>query len=204
MDLGFDLKEWERVEPIEMGDFETLELGGHEVIIKDARLYKSEQSGNTSLKVCVDIDGNDKQKGFFKKQYDNNNLSERKWPTGGTKFLSLKKESLGYTKGFITALEKSNKGFKFNTSKDWEQLKGLKCAGQFGLEEFEDSEGNIKTTTKLVQFRSLDKLKDIQIPRVKLLDGSYMDYETYKSAPKSNNKDLNFESLEISSENLPF
>ena len=70
MDLGFDLNEWETVTPIEAGDYETLELGGHEVVVVDARLYKSEASGNTSLRICVDIAGNDKQKGFFKKQYE--------------------------------------------------------------------------------------------------------------------------------------
>ena len=206
MNLGFDLKEWEEVEAIEMGNRETLELGGHEVVIMDARLYTSEQSGNTSLKVCVDIAGNDKQKGFFKKQYDNNNLSEKKWPTGGTKFLSLKKESLGYTKGFITALEKSNKNFKFNTAKSWDQINGLKCAGVFGLEEYEDQEGKTKTITKLIQFRSLDKLNEIKVPRVKLLDGTFVDYDDYNEFYKNKNNQNPFDDnvVEISPNDLPF
>lgn len=181
MNLGFDLKDWEEVEAVEMGERETLELGGHEVVIMDARLYKSPVSHNTSLKVCVDIAGNDKQKGFFKKQFDNNTLSEAKWPSGATRYLSLKKESLAYTKGFIKALENSNNGFKFSTSKGWEQLNGLKCAGVFGWEEYEDNEGKTKTATKLVQFRSLDKLKEIKIPKVKLLNGELMEYEEYKN-----------------------
>ena len=205
MNLGFDLKDWEETEAIEMGDFETLELGGHEVVIIDARLYTSEQSGNTSLKICVDIAGNDKQKGFFKKQYDNNTLSEKKWPTGGTRFLSLKKENLGYTKGAITAIEKSNKGFKFDTSKGWEQLNGLKCAGVFGLEEYVDQEGKTRTTTKLVQFRSLDKLGEIKIPDVKLLDGTRVDIDDYNEFYR-NKKDDNTlnNAIEISPESLPF
>ena len=205
MNLGFDLKDWEETEAIEVGDFETLELGGHEVVIMDARLYTSEQSGNTSLKICVDIAGNDKQKGFFKKQYDNNMLSEKKWPTGGTRFLSLKKENLGYTKGTITAIEKSNKGFKFDTSKGWEQLNGLKCAGVFGLEEYVDQEGKTRTATKLVQFRSLDKLGEIKIPDVKLLDGTRVDIDDYNEFYKNKKDDnpLN-NAVEISPESLPF
>ena len=205
MNLGFDLKDWEEVEAVEMGDRELLELGGHEVVIMDARLYTSEQSGNTSLKVCVDIAGNDKQKGFFKKQYDNNTLSEKKWPTGATRYLSLKKESLGYTKGFITSLEKSNKGFKFDTSKGWEQLNKLKCAGVFGLEEYTDNEGKTKTATKLTQFRSLDKLGEIQIPKVKMLDGTYVDYDDYNEFYRNKKDDsvLN-NAVEISAEKLPF
>lgn len=205
MNLGFDLKDWEDVEAIEMGDFETLELGGHEVVIMDARLYTSEQSGNTSLKVCVDIAGKDKQKGFFKKQYDNNNLSERKWPSGATRYLSLKKESLQFTKGFVSALEKSNTGFKFDIKKGWDQINGLKCAGQFGLEEYVDSEGKTKTATKLIQFRSLEKLKDIKIPKVKLLDGTMVDYDDYNEFYRNKNANNTQENaVEISVEKLPF
>ena len=205
MDLGFDLKEWEKVEPIEMGDFETLELGGHEVIIMDARKYTSEISGNTSLKVSVDIAKGDKQEGFFKKQYEASTDKDKKWSSGATRYLSLKTESLAYTKGFITALEKSNNGFKFDTSKGWEQLKGLKCVGVFGLEEYQDSEGKTKTATKLVQFRSLDKLKDVQIPKVKLLNGELIDYEEYKNRPSLTQRANElFGNTNVSDEELPF
>lgn len=179
MDLGFDLKEWEAVTPIEAGDYETLELGGHEIVIVDARLYKSEVSGNTSLRICVDIAGNDKQKGFFKKQYDENTAQDKKWPTGAVRYLSLKSENLAYTKGFITSLEKSNTGFKFDTKKGWEQLKKLKCAGVFGLEEYENDKGETKLATRLVQFRSLDKLSEIKVPSVKKLNGDFVSYEEY-------------------------
>ena len=177
--LGFDIKEWNETEAKEQGEFETLELGGHEVVIMDTRLYTSEATGNTSLKVSVDIAGKDKQKGFFKKQYDNNMLSERKWPNGAVKYLSLKKENLAYTKGFVKALENSNKGFKFDTSKGWEQINNLKVAAAFGLEEYVKSDNTIGTATKLTQFRSLDKLGEIQIPRVKKLDNTYVDYDDY-------------------------
>ena len=205
MNLGFDLKEWEEAEAIEMGEREILELGGHEVIIMDARLYESPLSHNTSLKVCVDIAGNDKQKGFFKKQYDNNTMSEAKWPSGATKYLSLKKESLAYTKGFIKALENSNNGFKFSTSKGWEQINGLKCAGVFGWEEYEDNEGKTKVATKLIQFRSLDKLKEITIPKVKMLDGNFVDYDDYNEFYKNKKQDDPFKGVvEISDDDMPF
>ena len=205
MNLGFDLKDWEETEAVEMGDREFLELGGHEVVILDACLYKSEQTGNTSLKVSIDIAGNDKQKGFFKKQYDNNKMSEAKWPTGGTKYLSLKKESLQYTKGFVKALENSNSNFKFDTNKDWSQIKGLKCAAQFGLEEYVDSEGKTKTITKLIQFRSLDKLKEIQVPSVKLLDGTYVSIDDYNEFYRNKKQDNFLEiPVEIKDGDLPF
>lgn len=187
MNLGFDLNEWNSTEAKEFGEYERLELGGHEVVIKTAELYENPVSHNKSLKVTVDIAGNDKQAGFFQKQYDDNNNADKKWSNGATRYMSLKSEHLAYTKGFITALEKSNTNFKFDTSKGWDQLVNLKCAGVFGLEEYEKQDGTVGTSTRLQNFRSLDKLNEIKIPRVKLLGGGTCDYDEYKTN-KNNNK----------------
>lgn len=193
--MNFNMDLWETTEAKEFGEYENLELGGHEIVILDAREHKSEFSGNISLKISVDISGNDKQKGFFKKQYDENTSADKKWPTGSVKYLSLKDEQLGFLKGFITALEKSNPNFKFNKKGTWEQLKNLKLAGQFGLEEYKKQDGTIGTATKLVQFRSLDKLKDIKIPKVKKLDGSLVEYEDYKETKTVKNNSNPFGEL---------
>lgn len=193
--MNFNMDLWETIEAKEFGEYENLELGGHEIVILDAREHKSEFSGNISLKISVDISGNDKQKGFFKKQYDENTSADKKWPTGAVKYCSLKDEQLGFLKGFITALEKSNPNFKFNKKGTWEQLKNLKLAGQFGLEEYKKQDGTIGTATKLVQFRSLDKLKDIKIPKVKKLDGSLVEYEDYKETKTVKNNSNPFGEL---------
>lgn len=177
--MNFNKDLFNKAEAIEMGEYENLELGGHIIDIMDVREHLSDFSHNTSLKVSVDIAGDDKQKGFFKKQYDNNTNSEKRWSTGATKYLSLKDESIGFLKGFISAIEKSNDGFKFDVNGNWEQLKGKKLAGVFGLEEYEKQDGTIGTATMLVQFRSLSKLDEIKIPKVKLIDGSFVDYEMY-------------------------
>ena len=177
--MNFNKELFNKAEAIEMGEYENLELGGHKIAIVDVREHLSDFSHNTSLKVSVDIAGDDKQKGFFKKQYDSNTSAEKKWSTGATKYLSLKDESIGFLKGFISAVEKSNDGFKFDINGNWEQLKGKKLAGVFGLEEYQKQDGSIGTATKLVQFRSLGKLDEIKIPKVKLLDGTFIDYETY-------------------------
>ena len=193
--MNFNMDLWDETEAKEFGEYENLELGGHEIVILDAREHKSEFSGNISLKISVDISGNDKQKGFFKKQYDENTSTDKKWPTGAVKYLSLKDEQLGFLKGFITALEKSNPNFKFNKKGTWEQLKNLKLAGQFGLEEYKKQDGTIGTATKLVQFRSLDKLKDIKIPKVKKIDGSLVEYEDYKETKTVKNNSNPFGEL---------
>ena len=211
--MNFDFNEFEKAEAKEFGDYERLELGGHEVVIVDAREYTSERTGKISLKVSVDIAKGDKQEGFFKKQYDEAKKSakegeEVKWSTGGTKYISLANEQMAYFKGFITALENSNKGFKFDTKGTWDQLKNLHIAAQFGLEEY-DAGGETKVATKLNRFRSLDKLKDIDIPDVKVLNEdkttySYVAYEDYEPRKSNEKKEVESDLVELSDEDLPF
>lgn len=208
--MNFNKNLWDETEAIEFGNgFEALELGGHEVVIMDAREYEG-LTGNISLKISVDISGNDKQAGYFKKQYDeaikkaksDEEKKNVKWSNGAIRYLSLKDENLAYLKGFITSVENSNKSFKFNKDGNWDQLKGQKLAGVFGLEEYKDNEGNVKTATKLVQFRSLDKLSEIKIPNVKLLDGTTINYDEYKNSKTISNNENNF--VEITAEEMPF
>lgn len=170
-------KNWDSVQA-NTGDYESLKLGAHEVVIKNAYEYTG-MTGNTSLKIEVDIDGKDEQKGFYQKQYDNNTNSNKKWPNASCKYISLREDDtcLALYKGFTTIIENSNPGYTWNF--DEKTLIGKKLCGVYGLEEYEDSEGNIRTATKLVQFRSLDKIDNIKIPRVKLLDGTFVEYEEY-------------------------
>mgnify|MGYP006991680224 CR=1 FL=1 len=96
-------------------------------------------------------------------------------------------------KGFTTVVENSNQGYKWNF--DEKSLIGKKLCAVFGLEEYQDSEGKIKTSTKLVQFRSLDKLNEIKIPKVKKLDGSLVEYEDYKKTKTEKNNSNPFGEL---------
>lgn len=185
---------WNEIEAKEAGDFMSLTLGGHICKILDVREYTSELTGNVSLKVSVDIDEKSEFDGYFRKQYDNNNLSEKKWPSGAVKYLSLKEEQAPYLKGFITSVENSNNcKIKVEAGKelDLEQFKNLKIAGIFGLEEYRNDKGEIKTATKLTNFRSLDKLNEIKIPKVKLISGEMVEYEEYqKNRNTSNSREL--------------
>ena len=182
--------EWDTTEAIEYGDYEQLELGGHEVIIKNAYEYTG-QSGNTSLRIEVDVAGNDKQAGFYQKQFDNNILADRKWPNGACKYISLKEDPncIALFKGFTTAVEKSNPGYIWNF--DEKTLIGKKLCGVFGLEEYMKQDETIGVAVKLIQFRSLDKLKDVKIPKVKLIDESTIDYEDYKKYTQDKNTKIN-------------
>lgn len=180
----------EKYEEVQVNqEFERLELGGHKGIIKSVEEYTSTISGNTSLKVEVDTTSDDKQPNYYQKQYDENTNSDKKWSTGATKYVSLKQDEtcVRMLKGFITAVENSNPNFTYDWNKDIDQLKGKKVGLVFGLEEYEDQEGKTKTATKLNQFRSIDKVEEIKIPKVRLLSGERIDYEDYKEIKQSQN-----------------
>lgn len=182
-------------------EFEKLELGGHKGIIIKAEEYTSPQSGKTSLKVYVDTASDDKQPEYFKKQYENDTRIDRKYPNGAIKYVSLGEEEnqIKMLKSFITAYENSN-NCQFDWNKDWEQLKGKKIGIIFGMEEYENQAGELKTVNKLREFRSIDKIDNIKIPKVKLLDGSYVDYEEYMESKEDNKTN----EVEVPQTDLPF
>lgn len=177
-------------------EFERLELGGHKGIIKSVEEYTSTISGNTSLKVEVDTATDDKQPNYFQKQYDENTNADKRWSSSGTKYVSLKQDEncIKMLKAFITSVENSNSGFSYDWNKDVDQLKGKKVGLVFGLEEYENDKGETKTATKLTQFRSVDKVDNAKIPNVRLLNGSYIEYDKYNSNTTNNSNP--FEGLE--------
>ena len=186
-------------------DFTPIEIGGHKGIIKKVEEYTSPVSGNTSLKVEVDTDKTDKQPNYFQEQYDNNTNMDKKWSPSAVKFVSLKEEEncIKMLKAFITSVENSNNGFTFNWGKDVNQLVGKKVGLIFGLEEYEDQEGKLKTARKITQFRSIDKVDNAKIPKVKLLDGTYIEYEKYQENKNNPFKDFG-DTVEVSNDEVPF
>ena len=170
---------YDNVEVMEF-DYTKIELRGHKGITMKAEEYTSPQSGKTSLKVSVDTAKDDKQPEYFAEQYKNDNRIDKRWNNSAIKYISLgeEKNQVKILKSFITAYENSN-NCQFDWNKDWEQLKGKKIGIIFGQEEFISQDGTTKLATKLREFRSIGKIDNIKIPKVKLLDGSYVDYEEY-------------------------
>ena len=196
---------WDAVEVMEF-DQTPIELGGHKGIIKNVEEYTSDFSGKKSLKVYVDTASDDKQPEYFKKQYENDTRIDRKYPNGAIKYISLGEEEnqVKMLKSFITAYENSN-GCQFDWGKDWEQLKGKKIGIIFGMEEYENQAGELKTVNKLREFRSIDKVDNVKIPKVKLLDGTYVDYEEYINNKNSSNEPFSdFGNIVEISDDLPF
>ena len=197
---------WDAVEVMEF-DYSPIELGGHKGIIMKAEEYTSPQSGKTSLKVSVDTAKDDKQPEYFKEQYKNDVRIDRKWSNSAIKYIPLGEEEnqVKILKAFITAYENSN-NCQFDWNKNWEQLTGKKIGIVFGMEEYENQAGELKTVNKLREFRSIDKIDNIKIPKVKKLDNSYVDYEEYINSKNSSNEPFSdFGNIvEISSDSLPF
>ena len=183
-------------------DYVPISVGGHKGIIMKAEEYTSPQSGKTSLKVSVDTAKDDKQPEYFTEQYKNDNRIDKRWNNSAIKYISLGEEEnqVKMLKSFITAYENSN-NCQFDWNKDWEQLKGKKIGIIFGMEEYENQAGELKTVNKLREFRSIDKIDNIKIPKVKLLDGSYVDYDEYM---ENNGNSNSSNEIEVTNDMLPF
>ena len=186
-------------------DFERLELGGHKGIIIKAEEYTSPQSGKTSLKVYVDTASDDKQPEYFKKQYENDTRIDRKYPNGAIKYVPIGEEEnqIKMLKSFLTCVENSNTNYTYDWNKEVDQLKGKKIGLVFGQEEYTSQDGTTKLATKLNQFRSIDKVDNIKIPKVKLLDGSYVSYDDYMERKEDKFADFK-DCVEINPDSLPF
>ena len=196
---------YDNVEVMEF-DFTPIELGAHKGIIMKAEEYTSPQSGKTSLKVSVDTAKDDKQPEYFKEQYKNDVRIDRKWSNSAIKYIPLGEEEnqVKILKAFITAYENSN-NCQFDWNKDWEQLTGKKIGIVFGMEEYENQAGELKTVNKLREFRSIDKIDNIKIPKVKKLDNSYVDYEEYINSKNSSNEPFSdFGNVVEFTDELPF
>ena len=196
---------WDTVEVMEF-DYTKIELGGHKGIIMKAEEYTSPQSGKTSLKVSVDTSKDDKQPEYFAEQYKNDNRIDKRWNNSAIKYISLGEEEnqVKMLKSFITAYENSN-GCQFDWNKDWEQLTGKKIGIVFGMEEYENQSGELKTVNKLREFRSIDKIDNVKIPKVKKLDNSYVDYGEYINSKNSSNEPFSdFGNIVEISDELPF
>lgn len=191
------IENYENVEAKNFGEFEKLELGGHVCIINKAYIALSTMQKEM---LCLELEiSNGKQAGFFKKQFDENTKENKKW---GCIYRQLTRENPEFFKGMITAIENSNPGYKFN----WDEntLVGKLVGGVFGLEEYTKQDGTIGTATKCVQLRSIDKIKDCPIPKVKMLNGTRVDYNTYMETTRRVNDFTNGETTHFDETDMPF
>lgn len=157
----------------EYGEFKPLELGGHICRIMSVEETKS-STGKDMLKIFLDI-AEGEQANYYAEQYKADSRADKKW---GCIVYQLTEDKDGNTnrglKTFITSVEKSNKGFTVAWGDNFTTcLKGKVIGGVFGREQYQNSKGELKFTTKCVSFRSADTVRaGVDVPADKLLQGA--------------------------------
>ncbi len=151
------------------GEYERLEPGGY--VCKILKVEEETKDYGSLLRIGFDIAEGDKA-GIYKRMFERKKQAnpDAKWP--GMYYQTIKADDLRYFKGFITAIEESNPGYKW----DWDEqkLKNKLFGGIFGEEEYEGRNGKIYTSIKLQWVRSADKIRngDYTVPEKKLLKGN--------------------------------
>lgn len=137
------------------------------------------KNGNEGIKLLVDIDEENYYKNYFSKKCGSN---IDKWLNEAIKYFSLETEdNQSYLKGFVEAIEESNNveiKVREDGYLDPTQFKDKLVAVQFGLEEY-GKDHKIKRGLKITGFYSIDKKDTVEIPDVRLLNGTYVSYRSY-------------------------
>lgn len=201
------IENWETIEAKGMDDFKSLPIGAYECVIMDARVNQNPETGKRTFKVSVDI-ATGEYKDYFKKRYENNTNEDKKWDNNAVKYLAFEGDNVAYFKGFITSVENSNVGYKWNW--DEKTLKNKKICGVFQYEEYKKQDGSKAVKVRLNKFRSLDKMKDIEVSdAIKTLDNRYVSYDDYMEEKENSDtnkmKEMFGEVVEFADTNdLPF
>ena len=150
------------------GDFTPVELGGHQLVIKQVneRVNKNNQP---MIVVLFDFAQNDTQPGYFMEQFKNDIRPDKKWSNQATQYINVY-DSEGKTsrvfKTFTTCVEHSNTGFTTQWGDNFcQQFKEKRIGGVFG-EQMDFYNGEEKKKRVLRWFVSSDKVADAQVPEL--------------------------------------
>ena len=172
--------------------YEKIEVGGHYCKILDVKIEEIQGKNGKfeQLLIKFDTDENDKQPRYYSTRYKQDvekDATKAKWKGYYKIFIPKddgteqdEKSKVNF-KTFITCIEKSNSGYDWEKS-DWNEktLVGKKFVGVFGIEEFTNLAGELVWATKCRFVRSTDSdLEKVGIPKVRLIDNTYMDYEEW-------------------------
>jgi hypothetical protein len=148
---------WNEVE--EAQEFKRLGVGGYICKITSA----TDEVEKEYLKLEYDV-----ADGEFKNYYKE--LFDKKQFWGGKFIRSYKEKALPFFKGFITSVEKSNNGFKFDN--DESKLIGKLVGLVIGEEEYRKSDGTVGTRLYVDKITSVDGIKkgEFLVPPIKKLE----------------------------------
>lgn len=212
---------YEQTETNEFGEVEKLKLGGHicKIIEVGTEKVTSKKDGKeyNILRLKFDIEEPDEQAGFYQRKFveaAKKDALNAKWK-GYYRLTIPSNDSADFIKTnwktFLTSVEKSNPGVKIDGTNGFDEqiLLGKLFGGIFGLEEMTlPTDGKLIAFTRIRFARSTEKVMEAAIPKVRLLDGTYIDYEEYKNR-KSDNTEAEGKAMEesgtiASDDELPF
>ena len=173
------------------GEFTKLSTGGYicKITLVDDVPFDASTNKGDYLKIEYDIAVGE-FKDYYKEQYEKfGNF----W--GGTLFRSYKEKALGMFKHFIDCVEKSNAGFVWTW--DEKTLMGKFVGLVLGEEEYENSNGEIKTRLYVSQVKTVEEIKngDFKVPELKKIK---------KSTPAPSVSAPDFTVFDDTDDGLPF
>lgn len=186
--------DWDSVQAY--GSYKPLEPGGYICRIVKVEETKS-RKGQDMLAIFLDI-AEGPETDYYAISYKNDTRTKKKW--GCTVYQIIEDQEGNTNKGFktfIDSVEKSNSGF--DEAQLWSEafcayLKGKLVGGVFGREEYINSQGEKKFSTKCMRFRDVDAIrKGVEAPEDKLLpdpvskNGRNSDFQ-----PSTDDNDLPF------------
>jgi hypothetical protein len=156
------INNWENIQ--ESTSFKRLTPSGYICKI----LNVEDHSEKEYLKIYFDIFKGD-DKGYFKKQYDGDTRKEKKWPNAGTFIRSYKDSAASMFKGFINAIERSNKGYQWDFDEKTlvNKVIGLIIAD----EQYQNQKGQVRVRNYVAAVRSVETIEkgEYEIPALKEL-----------------------------------
>ena len=173
----------------EATEYKTLPKGGYIIGIVAAEDVPEKEYLNIYWDVA---DG--EFRGYFREMtrsmQERGKLESGKWAWGGIAKKSYKENALPFFKGFLTAVEQSNPGYKFNN--DEKTLRGKLVGAVLAEEEYMGNDGSIKTKLVIHKFTSIEKIRegDFEVPPKKLLNSGALPANF--TAQISDNDDLPF------------
>lgn len=159
---------YDQAASLDGSSFPTIPAGGYVCEIKFARADQS-KSGEPMLVLAIDVcDG--PQKGFYDKRFTADKAQDpnAKWRGVYNQMLYRNGAVSGFFKGLMTAIERSNPGYHW----DWNEagLKGKKVGFIFREEEYLNTKGETRTSTKPAFPRDIDTIrKGVEVPEIKRL-----------------------------------
>lgn len=161
------INDFDKVQEVTSGTFPRIPDGAYIVGVKKVEDVPGKEFLRMELDICKG-----EYKNFWQKQYDADKRDPKYWPRDGVLVRSYKQQALGFFKGFITAITKSNKNFTWNWNE--QDLKNKVFGICIGTEEYQKNNGNIGTRPYIASVHSVDAIEkgDFTIPALKTLDPS--------------------------------